>query len=507
MKRQSRRSERGVALLMALFALMLLTGVAFTLLFLSDTETSINRNYREQQRAYFAAQAGLAEVRERMTVSNPAPHLIVAPTQIPPLANSVIYVVNPAGAEVVAPNNAANRYFDTELCHAGLAGLGMADPGAGIPCPSPSTVPGVYAPFINSDSPFNSTANALDFKWVRITQKANASSAPFYVDGGASALTYPTQICWDGMRETLRPAAYATCNAEPPPPQFLHMRDVHVLTALAVTSTGARRMAQMEVANDPPLITNAAVDSQDHVSLSGQLTVNGFDYCSCLCTKDAKTKVTTCVSRPGKVCDDDKWAIYSSQQVDNPNSSETVIAGQDPAIAQNQPWFYDIPGMISRYADNPTAVDVRSAPYNYACVGSPLNCGTQTSQTFGTLPAPFPPLDSSNPIGAVNQITYVPGDLKLTSGSTGAGILVVDGDLEINGGLQFFGLILVRGVISFTGGGSDPTNINGAVLAGQQSLDNTVLGGSAVINYDVCALANNTAPQPPRIIAYREVFY
>jgi hypothetical protein len=83
----------------------------------------------------------------------------------------------------------------------------------------------------------------------------------------------------------------------------------------------------------------------------------------------------------------------------------------------------------------------------------------------------------------------------------------VDGDLEINGGLQFFGLILVKGVISFTGGGANPTNINGAVLAGQQSLDNTVLGGSAVINFDVCALENNMTPQPPRVIAYREVFY
>ncbi len=507
MKRQSRKSESGVALLMALFALMLLTGVAFTLLFLSDTETSINRNYREQQRAYFAVQAGLAEVRERLTTSNVAPHLIVGPTQLPPAVNSVVYVTNAAGAEIVAPDNAANRYFDTELCHEGLAGLNLADPGAGVPCPSPSTAPGVYAPFVNSDSPFSTTASAIDFKWVRITQKANATAAPFYVDGGANAATYPTQICWDGMRETLKPAAYATCNAEPPPPQFLHMRDVHVLTALAVTQSGARRMAQMEVAHDPPMITNAAVDSQDHVSLSGQLTVNGYDYCSCECTKDKKTKITTCVSRPGMVCDDDKWAIYSNQAVDNPNPGETIIAGQDPAIAQNQEWFYDIPGMISRYADNPTAVDVRNPPYSYACTGSPLNCGTQTSQTFGTLPTIFPPLDSGNPIGAVNQITYVPGDLKLTAGSTGSGILVVDGDLEINGGLQFFGLILVRGVISFTGGGSDPTNISGAVLAGQQSLDTTVLGGSANIQFDVCALRNNMAPQPPRVIAYRELFY
>jgi hypothetical protein len=146
-------------------------------------------------------------------------------------------------------------------------------------------------------------------------------------------------------------------------------------------------------------------------------------------------------------------------------------------------------------------------PYNYPCAGTPLNCGTQASQNFGTPPDPLPPADPSNPIGAVNQITYVPGDLKLTSAARGSGVLVVDGDLEINGGLEFYGLILVKGVIAFTGGGANPTNIFGAVLAGQQSLDNTVLGGSAVIRYDLCALQQKTPPQPPTILAYREVHY
>ncbi len=498
-----------MALLMSLFALMLLTGIAFTLLFSAEMETSINRNYRDQQRAYFAAQAGLAEVRERMTRGNTPPHLVVGPPTMPGTPSSVLYVINPDNNDVVDPSNFGSAFPDTELCHAGFPALNIFNPGNGIKCAGASTVPGVYAPYLNSDVPFSTTAGAIDYKWVRITKKANQSSNPFYVDGGGNALTHDSEICWNGLREVVRPATYLTCSAEPPPPQFTYMRDVFVLTALAVTPTGARRMAQLEVANDPPMVTNAAVDSQDHVSLSGQLTVNGFDYCSCECTTKTVSgkKVTTCVSRPGKICDDDKWAIYSSETVDNPISSEVIIAGPDPPIAQSQPWFYDIPGMIDTFASNPTAVDVRNPPYNYPCAGSPVNCATQAGQTFGTIPSPFPPVDSGNPIGATNQLTYVPGDLKLTAGSTGSGILVVDGDLEINGGLQFFGLILVRGVISFTGGGSDPTNISGAVLAGQQSLDTTVLGGSANIQFDLCALQNNVAPQPPRVLAYREIHY
>ena len=105
------------------------------------------------------------------------------------------------------------------------------------------------------------------------------------------------------------------------------------------------------------------------------------------------------------------------------------------------------------------------------------------------------------------QYTYVPGDLHMTGGTQGNGVLIVDGDLEIDGGLQFYGLILVKGVVKFTGGGSDPTNIYGAVLAGQRSIDDTVLGGSANIVYDYCSLLTARPPQPPTVISFRELMY
>jgi hypothetical protein len=68
-------------------------------------------------------------------------------------------------------------------------------------------------------------------------------------------------------------------------------------------------------------------------------------------------------------------------------------------------------------------------------------------------------------------------------------------------------VIIVKGVVNFTGGGSSNTNIVGAVLAGKSSIDNTVLGGSAVIKYDQCALNQNETPQPPRVVAFREQAY
>ena len=528
MKGRKSNKERGVALLIALFALMLLAAVAFQMMYVADTETLVNRNFRDSQRSYDAAWSGVQEARERLMPENTPPHRITPPAALPQGPSSIVYVTNPRSGETIDPT-VAGPYFDNELCHENFVGLGLANPGIGIPCAAGP--PSGAVTYVPSDAPFTNTAGALDYKWVRITLKANNTAHAFsppnpafpgLVTGAVANNTIP--VCWDGANQQLKLANYPACDTDPslipnpPAGGWQTFKTVYVVTALAVTPTGARRMAQMEVALDPPVITNAAVDSQDHVNLVGQLSVNAYDNCNCLCTtaKVGGKDVTTCTDQPGKLCDKSKYGIYSSSTVDNPGASETITSGlDDPAtpqnegIAQNQKWIYDIPSLVDKYKNDATTVNTASAPYNYTCIGSPLNCGTAPSQTFG-VPPTFPPTPPESPIGPANmgsQITYVPGNLKITSSSIGNGILVVDGDLEINGGLQFYGLILVKGVISFTGGGADKTNIYGAVLAGQQSLVDVDLGGSATINYDSCALAQKKAPRPPIAIAFRELSY
>ena len=58
--------ERGIALFVALFALLIVTAVALGMVFQAGTETSINGNYRDDQLAFYAAKAGLEEARDRM---------------------------------------------------------------------------------------------------------------------------------------------------------------------------------------------------------------------------------------------------------------------------------------------------------------------------------------------------------------------------------------------------------------------------------------------------------
>ena len=114
-----RRSERGIALLLCILSLMVLTGIAIGMMYMTDSETMINANYRSSQQAYFSALSGLQSVRERMTPANVAPHLIVGPGVTPGNPLSVVYVINPSPADVVdlaAITSANNPFYDNELC-------------------------------------------------------------------------------------------------------------------------------------------------------------------------------------------------------------------------------------------------------------------------------------------------------------------------------------------------------------------------------------------------------
>ena len=52
------KKQKGIALIVALLALVLLSAIGVGLMFMADTENSINNNYRDSQKAYFAARAG-----------------------------------------------------------------------------------------------------------------------------------------------------------------------------------------------------------------------------------------------------------------------------------------------------------------------------------------------------------------------------------------------------------------------------------------------------------------
>ncbi|MBZ5530349.1 MAG: hypothetical protein LAO20_02860 [Acidobacteriia bacterium] len=516
------RKERGMALMVALLALVLLAAIGTGLMFMADTENSINNNYRDSQRAYFAARAGGENVRVLLAPTGVLNASASALTM--PLAGAntgVIYVKNPTSGEAIDPTTAtgatldSNPYLDTELCQEQFTGFPGLTPTTG-PC-SGSMLMGspVYytAPTLTTASiPGINGADALAFKWVRITNKQNfMGMLNRTVDGTASS---GLQVCWDGTKEVAIPVGQ-TCTGQTP-----SANPVWLLTSLAVTpkfgqNSGARRMVQMEVALTPALVPPAPISTQAPVNLQGSFVINAYDNCTCTCTtaKIGGKNVTAC---GGAGCYDQAHAVYTQNTVSVTGGAGNTITsyGTDPtgaASMQNvNPWPYNIDDLINTYkasAQSPGYSCSGTANF-FATPPTYLNCGTQTNQTFGTYPTGLP----AEP-GTVDAVTeYIGGSVKLTAAASGSGILIVDGDLEVNGGLNWYGLILVRGKVSFTGGAGQNVNLYGSILAGQDvnatdvALTDT-FGGSINFHYDVCALKKVNGSRPPRLLATHELMF
>lgn len=266
----NRRSEHGMALFLSVFALMLLTGIAAALILMANTENTVNSNYRNEQTAYFSAKAGIEEARARMMTSDPNSISASLPTTAPTTTNAgIIYIVNNgAVANSVQPWTATNAYVDDELCHDGYS-LGLTAVAPDVRCNTnngnimlPATTTW-YATPVNSTLPFHGTAAAVPYKWARIAPKLNGSVSYLTGSGGTATTTYYTvnnsnsvsfpatdPICYDGTEEVPLGTGKTACS------QMLSaanapMTPVYLVTSLGVSSNGARKMVQSEMALQP----------------------------------------------------------------------------------------------------------------------------------------------------------------------------------------------------------------------------------------------------------------
>src|SRR6266550_753203 len=115
MRKINRQREQGIALLLSILCLLLLTAVAVGMMYLAATETAINGNFKSEESAYFAARAGVEEVRDRILPANANTINASLPTAIPTGAGGMLYVLNGVSAANITNNT--SPYFDDELCH------------------------------------------------------------------------------------------------------------------------------------------------------------------------------------------------------------------------------------------------------------------------------------------------------------------------------------------------------------------------------------------------------
>lgn len=243
-KIERREAQKGIAIFTVLLVLLLLSALAVGLMYMTSTETQINYNFRSEQLAYFAARAGLEEVRDRMMAANPngtiAPNL---PTAIPSSGSNIYYILNPGdkNASSILPWDNTNPYFDTDLCHDGYPGLTAT--ATDVPCKQAYSGWGSTI-YTTSTLPWKTSSAALPYKWARVSLKVNGSVPNRLVDGSAIS---QAQVCWNGTYELALPTTATKCSDTKP----LSSNPVYLITALAVTKSGARKMVQGEVALNP----------------------------------------------------------------------------------------------------------------------------------------------------------------------------------------------------------------------------------------------------------------
>jgi hypothetical protein len=238
MSRTRQNRERGVSLLLSMLVLMLLSAVAMGMMFMTSTETSIATNFKGEESAYFAARAGVEEVRDRALTSNTNTIATLLPTTMPGVVPTGVLYVLQNGVTAADFQNLSGPYGDTELCHDFAVG-GMTTTPANVLC---TTLPAGGGWFTTTPSvaPY-----ALDYKWVRVTLKANNSTA-YCVDGSVYPCANSNMVCWNGTSEVVLPLGTPSCQALAPT-----ANPVYMLTSLAVSTTGARRMVQQEVSQTP----------------------------------------------------------------------------------------------------------------------------------------------------------------------------------------------------------------------------------------------------------------
>src|SRR5882762_10102535 len=197
--KKTKTSEQGITLILALLMLMLISAVLMGMVMMSNTETNVSANFRDEQTAFFASKAGVEEVRDRMrSAATNSLSTFLPTTALPGAANGVLYVTNPAAGEVVTPwLPLGTDYPDDEICKEVTCV-------SGVPA-------GTWYTAAQSASATYAAAPPLVWKWVRVMAKANKSTTGATRVTSVDGTTNGNRVCWGGTNEVS--TAAASCNA------------------------------------------------------------------------------------------------------------------------------------------------------------------------------------------------------------------------------------------------------------------------------------------------------
>lgn len=492
---QPKRQEAGVALLIAIFALLLVCAVGVALIMSSGTESSLAGNYRSSTSVHYAGLAGLEEARGRLLPTNPDYFNNTVANFIPttglPLGQ-VRYILNPLPGETVAPTNMTSAYADTEY----QKDFGVVVPAANTQTiASVSTVAGIQGPM---------------YKWVRITA---ATEQSINVDVNADGVfDNTTPLYYDPSHVNVGGAADPSLivNAAPPSTAM----QVYQIATLAVLPNGSQKIMEYVVTpvtynlNFPSALSLPGSGVSFNPASSSQWYANGQDG-------SGNGNNSSWAAVPG--CSPNPATSLPAIGVTDPTGSNANITSITSTISR--PTHYTGGGMSSDSVGNVSLNSTLQTP-------AELNALVQTiSQNADLVLNPAPGTQASSSqlpswMSASSPATVVVnGDFDLGP-TTGYGLLVVTGNFLYNGNSGWDGIILVigSGTATFTGKGGGNSGFNGAIFVAttKDSSGNTLSslgpvnfdisgGGGNGIYYDSCWIKQAQKPPTFQVLSFREV--
>lgn len=456
-----------MALLISLFALLLICIVGVALILASGTDSALTGNYHSATSVYYAALAGLEEGRGRMLpkAANYLPTALGLPAGAVPGLGQVWYILNPLPGEVVTPwdNSAASLYPDNEYAQ---------EFGAPVPTAAPSLQ--------WSNSVFTPPTLLLTpgpiYKWVRIAAVTFGSQQSMGVTVNQGPYTPTTPILYANGR----------LDADPVPggaPAALE------ITSLAAMPNGSKRMLQYVVA---PITYNLSFPSAMTLEAATTATFTGPASTPALTVDGTDTlALPPCI--PGAT-----------------PAAGIGIAGAPPTVniggVSVLPTPIPPPAAAVTLSPNlQTASSLQTLVQMIKTNADIYKTGPQTSGIF-------PAMSGANPITIA-----VDGDLDMsTFTGQGFGILLVTGTLTYNPAASWSGIILVIGQGNVISTGTGGGQIAGAVLVAQivpgVGLLPPSLGqaswqasGGASINYSSCWANVVQTATTYKILSFREI--
>ena len=199
--------QGGIALIMTLFVLVILSLLGLGYMVSSSLETKINTNSRSAYPVYYAAEAGLEEATYRLTSGalNPISTTLVN------MPSKVVYLRQ---ATSIDPTSSGNPYYDTTYSSSGFTTVSYAATNQGT--------------------------NAIPYQWVKISLKTKRLSGQD-IDNGGLSTNQDVPIYYDGSQYVYDPAHGINASRTGFP--------VYQLTSHAQSTDGATSILRREISN------------------------------------------------------------------------------------------------------------------------------------------------------------------------------------------------------------------------------------------------------------------